>query len=48
MIAVRVFTGISVFKPIHVTALCPCPVNFVDISLGSEPDPMVNKCWYNP
>ena len=30
------FTGISVFMPIHVTALCSNPVNFTDVSSGAS------------
>lgn len=32
----RVLTGISVLRPIHVTALCSYPVNFADISSGAS------------
>ena len=29
-------TGMSVFMPIQVTALCPYPVNSIDVSSGAS------------
>uniref|UniRef100_A0A2P2NKC1 Uncharacterized protein n=1 Tax=Rhizophora mucronata TaxID=61149 RepID=A0A2P2NKC1_RHIMU len=35
-IASSKMTGMSVFMPIHVTALCPYPVNTIDVSSGAS------------